>query len=468
MKAEDIIRKKKAAKELTPEELREFLGDWMRGVIDDDEMKKFIRAVKGRGLTFGEILGLMHLMMISDEVMDLTPVPGRTVDMHSVSGAAERVSLQVASIATACGLYTAQLSGPGTGYAVSPLDRLLGVSGARQELDRETFLCQVKRQGYALIRTPERIAPAAERLFALCREVGADGPVPFFVAAEMSRVLAAGASTILLDVPFGEDCLVGTLHEAVLLARTMCALGEAEGRRMGAVVTHIETAPGRTIGSVEEFAESVECLDGEGDPALRELSIDLAGRLMYLSGKGSSIEDCFRRARRVVENGAAAEVLLSMAEAQGGSVEQLENLAMLPSPLYTHEVRARRDGWITGIDHIRLTMAALGLNAVRLTAEEDITPSSGIVLRKGYGECVRKGEVIAVLGSDIRGRFAEPAELVRRAVHIGRQKPAPAQYVYAWIDGSNVELLPPPEPERPQSGETKDNVIRNLFPKGDN
>jgi len=463
MQAEFLIGKKLSGQELQPDELKWLMSEWLRGRITDAGMREFLRAARKAGLTFGEMLGIMHLAMISDELMDLRSLAGPKVQLHSINGVGERVSLMAGAICSAVGIPMVILSGPGLGCSISPLDKLQTVPGYDGKPDNASFLFHARRQRFAVIDTPIRLAPAATRLYQICEVDGLMSPVPFFAPLEMARVLTGGADAILLDVPFGEGCIVETENEAVVLARTMCALGEAEGKQMAAIVSHMEVLPGTGIGSVPEFADAVFSMDGRGDVVLEDIAVDIASRMLFLAGKGN-LETCRMRAQRVVDNGVATDKLLDMAEEQGGEAEYLDQLEYFPAGCCQHSIRARKNGWIKSVSPARLEQAAIALKAVRALPGDKPDPKACIIFRKQYGDYVKKGEELAVLCAAQRGHFTAPAELVRGAFGLGNKIPPPLQFIHAWIAGTEVELIPPPEEEK---APITDNVIHPDFNRGE-
>ena len=64
--------------------------------------------------------------------------------------------------------------------------------------------------------------------------------IPLIVSSIMSKKLAAGAHSIVLDVTVGSGAFMKTVKDAEILAKKMVTIGRACGRNMSALITDME------------------------------------------------------------------------------------------------------------------------------------------------------------------------------------------------------------------------------------
>ncbi len=281
----DIITKKRDGGELTPEEIRFFIDNYVKDRIPDYQASALLMAIYFRGLSRAETFALTEAMEFSGDVEDLSDLPGVKVDKHSTGGVGDKTTLVVAPVAAAAGVTVAKMSGRGLGFTGGTADKLEAIPGFRTRLEPAEFHRQLEELGLAVITQTGSITPADKKIYAL-RDVTGTVESPGLIASSiMSKKLAAGSDGIVLDVKCGSGALLKELAEAENLADLMIDIGRKAGRKMVAVISDMSQPLGRAVGNALEVEEAVQVLKGGGPEDLRQLCLELAGEMIRIGGR---------------------------------------------------------------------------------------------------------------------------------------------------------------------------------------
>lgn len=394
MRMTDIIAKKRDGKELNQKEIEFFVKGAADGTIPDYQTSALLMAIYLGGMTENETTHLTLAMAESGDILDLSSLGDKTVDKHSTGGVGDKTTLVCAPIAAALGCTVAKMSGRGLGHTGGTVDKLESITGYKTSLSREEFFDTAKRHGICLMGHSGSFAPADGKLYSLRDVTATVESIPLIASSIMSKKIAAGAKTIVLDVKYGSGAFMKTPEKAEELAKSMVKIGKNAGRNTAAVITDMEIPLGNTIGNALEVKEACEILKGKGDKRLSDLCITLAAN-MYALSFGVDIETATMAAQKSIEDGSAFKKLCDTVAAQGGDIKLLtgeKEFGKAESILY---FKAPISGYISKIDSYLLGKAAGLSGAGRETLESVIDPSAGIVLKKQYGDFAEKGEVIA-------------------------------------------------------------------------
>lgn len=382
------------------EDLEAFLGAYLRGEIPDYQVSAWLMAVFWRGMTPEETTALTQVMADSGHRLDLSAYP-HPVDKHSSGGVGDKTTLVVTPILAACGCTVAKMSGRGLAHTGGTIDKLESIPGWSGDLSEERFHELARRVGLVIAAQSKDLAPLDGKLYALRDVTATVDSLPLIASSIMSKKLAAGARTIVLDVKVGAGAFMKTHDDARRLAQTMIAIGKGAGRQVRAVLSSMERPLGHAVGHAIEVREAIATLRGEGAEDLRELALVLAKEVLEAEGMDPA------RAKEALESGAALEKFRRFVEAQGGDagvVDHPERLELAPE---VWELTAAQDGVVAAVDALEVGLAVLALGGGRLKKGEAIDLGVGAWLAKKPGERVREGEVLARLYH--RGRGVEEA-----------------------------------------------------------
>lgn len=429
----DIITKKRDGGELTPEEIRFFIDNYVKDRIPDYQASALLMAIYFRGLSRAETFALTEAMEFSGDVEDLSDLPGVKVDKHSTGGVGDKTTLVVAPVAAAAGVTVAKMSGRGLGFTGGTADKLEAIPGFRTRLEPAEFHRQLEELGLAVITQTGSITPADKKIYAL-RDVTGTVESPGLIASSiMSKKLAAGSDGIVLDVKCGSGALLKDLAEAENMADLMIDIGRKAGRKMVAVISDMSQPLGRAVGNALEVEEAVQVLKGGGPEDLRQLCLELAGEMIRIGGRAESFEEGKETARQVLSDGRALEKFRQMVRRQGGDDRIVEEPERMGSSRYSRDVLAGRTGFIAETDTREIGRASQHLGAGRLRKEDEIDFTAGIRMHVRIGDSVQEGDVLATLyGADSR-RLEEAEIIMEAAIRISAEPATPPKLIQKII-----------------------------------
>ncbi len=427
MRMVDIIAQKRDGFALTEEEIRFLIRGYTEGSIPDYQMSAWAMAVFYRGMTAEETAILTDAMMRSGDTVDLSAFGGLSVDKHSTGGVGDKTTLIVAPIVASLGGKMAKMSGRGLGHTGGTVDKLESIAGFRTTLSGEAFRSQVEQVGVAVIGQSGNLTPADKKLYALRDVTATVDSIPLIASSIMSKKLAAGAKSIVLDVKCGSGAFMKTEADGKALAEAMVSIGKACGRNTAALLTNMDIPLGNAIGNALEVKEAVEVLSGkEGD--LRQICVALSANLLSLC-HGWALEEAEEKVLKALDSGMALETMKAWVAAQGGDAD----FSNLPVAAIQEPVLAHREGWITHMDAQEVGVASSLLGAGRMTKDEDIDHAAGIVLGKKTGDYVKAGEVLAWLHTNDGEKLPAARERFLSALQWGHQKPELGKLIYEVV-----------------------------------
>ncbi|MBD9730502.1 thymidine phosphorylase [Streptomyces sp. H28] len=394
MDAISVIRTKRDRAELTDEQIDWVIDAYTRGEVADEQMSALAMAILLNGMNRREISRWTAAMIASGERMDFSSLSRPTADKHSTGGVGDKITLPLAPLVAACGAAVPQLSGRGLGHTGGTLDKLESIPGWRALLSNEEMLHVLDTTGAVICAAGDGLAPADKKLYALRDVTGTVEAIPLIASSIMSKKIAEGTGSLVLDVKVGTGAFMKTLDDARELARTMVGLGTDSGVRTVALLTDMSTPLGLTAGNALEVRESVEVLAGGGPADVVELTIALAREMLDAAG----LKDA--DPAKALADGSAMDVWRRMITAQGGDPD-----ADLPVAREQHVVKAASSGVLTRLDAYDIGVAAWRLGAGRARKEDPVQAGAGVELHARPGDEVTEGQPLLTLHTDTPDRF---------------------------------------------------------------
>ena len=402
MRMVDLIIKKREKFELTEEEIKFIINGYVNNEIPDYQMSSFLMAVLFNGMTEKEQYLLTKTMLESGEQIDLSSIEGIKVDKHSTGGVGDKTSLVVAPLAAAYGIKMAKMSGRGLGHTGGTLDKLESIPGFTIEVDSDHFFKQVNEIGLAIIGQTADITPADKKLYALRDVTGTIESIPLIASSIMSKKLASGANHIVLDVKVGAGAFMKDVESATKLAEAMVKIGKLANRETVATLTDMSQPLGCAVGNSLEVIEAIETLKGKGPEDFTNLCIELTAEILLIAGIAKDIEDAKALAIKAMNDGSGLEKLRQMIICQGGDGNVIDDYSIFKEA--SEIVELTYDGqnnlYVESINALEIGQAAMILGAGRLTKEDVIDHSVGIVINKKVGDTLNNGDLIATIYSN--------------------------------------------------------------------
>lgn len=414
--AVDIIRTKRDRGTLSDEQIDWTIDAYTKGTIADEQMSALNMAILLNGMSRPEISRWTSAMIGSGERMDFSSLGRATADKHSTGGVGDKITLPLAPLVAVYGVAVPQLSGRGLGHTGGTLDKLESIPGWQASLSNEQMMSQLSDVGAVICAAGSGLAPADKKLYALRDVTGTVESIPLIASSIMSKKIAEGTGSLVLDVKVGSGAFMKDEESARELARTMVALGQDAGVKTVALMTNMETPLGLTAGNAIEVEESTEVLAGGGPQDVVELTVRLAGEMLAAAG----VPDADPAA--ALKDGRAMDVWRRMIAAQGG-----DPAAKLPVARESETIYAPADGVLVGLDALSIGVAAWRLGAGRARKEDQVQAGAGVRMHAKPGAVVRSGEPLMTMLTDDPSRFNRAREALQDAAIIAAEGARPAQ-----------------------------------------
>ncbi len=432
MRVYDLILKKKRGDALSESEIREFVLGYSNDEIPDYQAAALLMAICFQGMNEKETHVLTDAISKSGNTVDLSEFGNLSADKHSTGGVGDKTTLVVAPLAAALGCKIAKMSGRGLGHTGGTIDKLESLPGYRTELAPEEFFEAVRRHGIAVVGQTGNLAPADKKLYALRDVTATVDCIPLIASSVMGKKLAAGASSIVLDVKYGKGAFMKTPNDAEALADTMVKIGRAAGKRTSALITNMNVPLGYAVGNSLEVIEAINTLRGKGPRDLTELSVALAAEMLSLS-LNINANEAKQRAEDALESGAAFEKFKEWVSAQGADLSYVTDTDKIPKASFIREITAKTEAYIKAMDAEKIGLAAMELGAGRKTKDGTIDFSAGIILAKKTGDKLMPGDVLATLHTNKEAALFEAEKILTEAIVLSDNAPQDEQLIYKTL-----------------------------------
>jgi pyrimidine-nucleoside phosphorylase len=420
MRTVDLIRRKRDAEELSPEELRDFVEAYTRGEIPDYQASAFLMATYFSGMSDREVDALTQGFISSGLTVDLSAIPGVKVDKHSTGGVGDKTSLISCPLAAAAGVIVPMISGRALGHTGGTLDKLESIPGFRTDLSIDEFKAQVAEHKLAFIGQTPELVPADGKFYSLRDATATVESIPLIASSIMSKKVAVGLDAIVLDVKVGSGAFMKKQVEARRLAQMMVGIGRRLDKRVQALITDMSQPLGYAVGNALEIMEVSQTLQNAGPADLTRLSLELAARMIFLGKITKTLDEAREIAQARLLDGSGYRKFKDVIAAQGGNPQVLDRFELLPNATGAREITTARGGYISAIDAELIGQASSMIGAGRDTKEDAIDPAVGVILEVKVGQKIEAGSILCRLYHTRDEHVEEAAEFVEDAFKISQ------------------------------------------------
>lgn len=397
MLPQEIIRRKRDGHALTQQEIREFIDGLTRERISEGQVAAFAMATFFRGMNREEIIALTLAMRDSGEVLNWSEAGKPIADKHSTGGVGDNVSLMLAPIVASWGLAVPMISGRGLGHTGGTLDKLQSIPGYQVMPTTEVLRKTIKDVGCAIIGQTADLAPADKRLYAVRDVTATVESIPLITASILSKKLAAGLQSLVLDVKFGNGAFMQKLEDAEALAQSLVEVANGAGVKTSALLTDMNEPLADAAGNALEVIHAIEFLKGKKQGTrIETVTFAFAAEMLVQAGVAATLEEGVEKARKSVTSGRALDTFARMVHSLGGPQDFVNHPQdhMFRAPFIT-AVTAPVSGYLSACDTRGLGLAVVELGGGRLRPSDEVDPRVGLSRIQPLGTRMEKGEPIA-------------------------------------------------------------------------
>ncbi len=419
MDARAIIAAVRRKETPTQEELTWFARGLAGGTISDAQAGAFAMAVCLNGLSDAGRVALTQGMRDSGDVLEWD-LPGPVLDKHSTGGVGDCVSLILAPVLAACGVFVPMISGRGLGHTGGTLDKLSAIPGVNINVTEDELRQITRDVGCAIVSATGQIAPADRRLYAIRDVTSTVESIDLITASILSKKLSAGLEGLVLDVKCGSGAFMKTHDAARELARALVDAANGAGCKTTAMITDMNEPLAPALGNAVEVAVCMEVLSGNKTAAPRLYDLSFAFCVQLLVMQGENEDKAIGRVSHALASGAAMERFARMIAALGGPPDMAQDWhTHLPKAPVVGEVVAPEAGQITAIDGEALGLAVVALGGGRRVETDRIDPTVGFTDMVGLGDYVTAGAPLCTVHAADEDTAEEAARTVQAAITIG-------------------------------------------------
>jgi thymidine phosphorylase len=429
---QEIIRIKRDGKNLSEGQIHSFVKGLVDGSFSDSQVGAMAMAIFQKGLSVEEKVTLTKAMMNSGDVLSWEGYDAPIVDKHSTGGVGDKVSFMLAAIVSACGAYVPMISGRGLGHTGGTSDKLESIAGFNVEPTIAEFKRIVKEVGVAIISQTDNLAPADKRLYSIRDVTATVESIPLITASILSKKLAAGLDTLVMDVKVGNGAMMSTLDDAKALAESISSVANGAGVKTQAIITDMNQVLGTSAGNAIEMYETAKYLTGkQREPRLHKVVKTLACAMLVNSGLASDEQSAYLKIDKALHSGKAAEIFERMIAALGGPTDFVENpWGSMNKAAIIMEIKASQHGYLAQMNTRDVGMSVVGLGGGRTAPKQKVDHSVGFDRILPLGVQVNSGEVIARVHAKDENSALLAAQQFQQAITYSEESPELPPVIY--------------------------------------
>lgn len=414
----EIIKKKRDGGFLTEDEIIYFISAYINGQIEEYQMSALLMAIYFSGLNDEETKAFTEAYINSGEQVDLSFINKPKIDKHSTGGVGDKTSIILAPLIACFDVVVPIMSGRGLGHTGGTLDKLESIKGFNVNLSAKEFKEILSKINVCMIGQTNSLVPADKKIYALRDVTATVENTGLITASIVSKKIAEGAEGIVYDVKCGSGSTLPDIERSRILANNLLKVTKDFGKKAMALLTDMNEPLGYSIGNWVEIEECIDVMNPNARKIplsndLIEVTLNLAGAMLFLAGKCKSIEEGIGMSKQKLESGECYNKFIEMVEIQGGS-----SLTEAQMPKITKEIKANNSGFISHIDALKFGLASVNLGCGRKKVSDKIDYSAGIKLLKKTGDEVKKGDILYLLQGESTDTINSAKLILESAIEI--------------------------------------------------
>jgi pyrimidine-nucleoside phosphorylase len=294
------------------------------------------------------------------------------------------------------------MSGRGLGITGGTVDKLKAIPGFSSDLTPKKMVAQAKKIGIAVAGQTSHLAPADRALYSLRDVTETVSSLPLIVSSILSKKVAGGAETVILDVKCGSGSFNPTREQAEKLADALVAVGKLAGLRAYAAITDMDQPLGSAVGNALEVKEAIDVLtktETELSPntrRFRELCRYYGALALRVSGIAGTAGEALERIEDTLQSGRALDKANQWIKAQGATVDFNDSSWLVAAPIQV-DLNAKIAGCVGKVDARTIGEIALDLGAGRREKDDEIDLSVGLVINVKVGDLISENHLLATV-----------------------------------------------------------------------
>ena len=422
MKILDIIIKKRNGLSLSKEEIDFFIKSIVNEEIPDYQISALLMAIYFCGLNDLETTNLTMAMANSGKIFDLSEIKGIKVDKHSTGGVADTTTLILAPLVASFNIPIIKMSGKGLGFSGGTQDKLNSIPNFNVDIDEKTAIKYVKNTNIVLMSQNKELTPADKKLYELRDVTGTVESLPLIAASIMSKKIAAGTDSIILDIKCGNGAFMKDINSAKKLAKIMVSIGKNSNKKVQAIISDMSQPLGNNIGNSLEVIEAIEILKGNIQGDLLDVTLKLGAHMLILGKKAETEEKAIKLLKENINNKKAIKKFEEMIIQQHGNPNIINDYSLLPKSKFNYELLSKKEGYINSINTELIGRASIETGAGRTYKEQNIDYGAGIIMNKRIGDFVKKDELICTIYSENKEKCILASKFIENAIKISNIK----------------------------------------------
>ena len=424
MQPSELISLVKVGETPSTAELKNFCTGLADFSVSDAQGAAFAMAVCLKGLNVRGRKDLTLAMRDSGTTLSWN-LDGPVLDKHSTGGLGDCISLVLAPLLAAAGIYVPMISGRGLGHTGGTLDKMEAIPGVSVNIEVNKLKNIVSEIGCAIVSANSDIAPADRRLYGIRDVTATVESLDLITASILSKKLAAGLDGLVLDVKCGSGAFMTNLKDAEALANSLVDTGNQAGCKTSAIITDMSQPLAPSMGNAVEVREALKVLSGQANKSkLAEVSIKLASFLIKQQRiAGKEVE---KKLGDLITNGSALEIFGRMVSALGGPIKFTDDWnRFLPEATVITEIPTLKAGYLNAWKGHDLGNTIISLGGGRRVQTDIVDPSVGLDQIQPLGSYLNEGDIIARVHASRTDIAQEVIKKVQASAIISSKKKNP-------------------------------------------